>query len=492
MKTTNFITNILFIIILIGLLIIFIYLNKSNYENFTNVAELMKKTAEETSTIEPKPAGAIDFISSDISTTIDTVIRNEEIPDPIKDGRNFKRALPTAEFAKYLTIIRRADKTIDKSKIPVYGNGYYWINIPYIGPQYIYCIMDQAFLGGGWMLALRGIKNSKTFSFDSSYYTTDNTFNNDAKYIINTIFKDAQKYTPTEDLSLPKFSSIGDLIFKLDAKQSTQLSDTFDAKFHTFNYFPAREWMCIFYKMSSKSAADKQYKLTGLGDLRGNPRGYVWHEKNVNYEGIVRTPLELFNYLDSIASGANGQVGNKSRRYDLRPFYGNVRAENIQGKWIGGDPSAFNIENYFFGAQRPGFNFYGINYRPALITSNTTDATKIRWGFAFNNVVTNDDGNDPTDQVFLDESDELTNNVFSGIGLSFPGESSTGQLSMESGFSAGDFFISVDNYTGKKITDLSRYGPKDNTTREIGKSAIYNSKNPAGVNESIAFEWYVR
>jgi hypothetical protein len=347
--------------------------------------------------------------------------------------------------------------------------------------------MDQAFLGGGWMLALRGIKNSKTFSFDSSFYTTDNTYNNDPKFIINTITSDAQKYTPTEDLSLPKFSSIGDLIFKLDAKQSTELSKTFDAKFHTFNYFPAREWMCIFYKMSSKSAADKQYKMTGLGDLRGNPRGYVWHEKNINYEGVVRSPLELFNYLDSLSTSSN-----KKKRYDLRQFYGNVRAENIQGKWIGADPTTFNIENYFFGAQRPGFNFYGINYRPALITSNTADATKVRWGFAFNNVVTNDDNNDPSSQVFLDESDELTNNVFSGIGLSFPGESATGQLSMESGFSAGDFFVSVDNYTGKKITDLSRYGPQDKTQRVVGQSFKINSPNPAGVNESIAFEWYVR
>lgn len=58
-------------------------------------------------------------------------------------------------------------------------NGVYWINLPTVGPTQVYCLMDSAYDGGGWMLAMKGGKSlsDTTFSYSSSYWTTPNTLN---------------------------------------------------------------------------------------------------------------------------------------------------------------------------------------------------------------------------------------------------------------------------------------------------------------------------
>ena len=70
-------------------------------------------------------------------------------------------------------------------------NGVYWIDLPTVGATQIYCIMDSAVSGGGWMMALKTAASGTTFSYASSHWTSgtstlspsDTTRNaGDAKY----------------------------------------------------------------------------------------------------------------------------------------------------------------------------------------------------------------------------------------------------------------------------------------------------------------------
>ncbi|WP_052257089.1 arabinofuranosidase catalytic domain-containing protein [Flavobacterium sp. AED] len=76
-----------------------------------------------------------------------------------------------------------------KADFPNSVDGVYWINLPNVGPTQIYCIMDSAYNGGGWMLAMKAT-NGITFNYDATYWTAANTLNStdnsrndgDAKY----------------------------------------------------------------------------------------------------------------------------------------------------------------------------------------------------------------------------------------------------------------------------------------------------------------------
>ena len=56
-------------------------------------------------------------------------------------------------------------------------NGVYWINLPTAGATQIYCILDPAVDGGGWMMAMKATQGT-TFPYSSSYWTTVNVLNN--------------------------------------------------------------------------------------------------------------------------------------------------------------------------------------------------------------------------------------------------------------------------------------------------------------------------
>jgi len=84
-------------------------------------------------------------------------------------------------------------------------DGVYWINLPTVGPTQVYCIMDSAVSGGGWMLALKASATGTTFYYASPHWTTATTTLN-----------------PTD---------------------TTRGAG--DAKFDTFNYFSSADMMAI-------------------------------------------------------------------------------------------------------------------------------------------------------------------------------------------------------------------------------------------------------
>jgi hypothetical protein len=130
MKINSIILNVLFIIILICLIYFFIYLNNSNFENFANTDPVDIPTEE---TI--------------VSSEVDLI---EEVKT--NNGLTFNKPLKNANFGYILEAV--ADKNVF---IPKYIDGYYWVNIQNMGSQYIYCIMDKKYFGGGWMLAMRSV-----------------------------------------------------------------------------------------------------------------------------------------------------------------------------------------------------------------------------------------------------------------------------------------------------------------------------------------------
>jgi hypothetical protein len=80
-----------------------------------------------------------------------------------------------------------------KDAYPTSTDGLYYINLPTVGVQQVYCLMDNKYDGGGWMLALKAPATGSTFNYDANYWTTTNnlniaspsrlsTSNTDAKY----------------------------------------------------------------------------------------------------------------------------------------------------------------------------------------------------------------------------------------------------------------------------------------------------------------------
>lgn len=71
----------------------------------------------------------------------------------------------------------------------VNANGLYWIDLPTAGPTQIYCIMDSAIDGGGWMMSMKATRGN-TFNYTARHWTNITTLNHndltrndsDAKY----------------------------------------------------------------------------------------------------------------------------------------------------------------------------------------------------------------------------------------------------------------------------------------------------------------------
>lgn len=129
--------------------------------------------------------------------------------------------------------LTRARAAISASKIkqdyPTSGDGVYWIDLPGVGPKQTYCLMDNKYDGGGWMLALKATKlanttpetPSTTFNYAADYWTTANTLNStdvsrndaDAKYDVMNRFeaKDMMAIWPDITVNSPTVTESGSI-----------------------------------------------------------------------------------------------------------------------------------------------------------------------------------------------------------------------------------------------------------------------------------------
>jgi hypothetical protein len=282
-----------------------------------------------------------------------------------------------------------------------------------MGKKYTYCLMDKNYFGGGWMLAMRAVRGSRTFGYNSEHWTSATTLNDTIEKIREVSF-DA-------DLNV---SSIGNAIFN-DYNGNNTAINRYDAKFDIFNRYKANEWMAVFYFKNDYGVVLKGGDLISGGNQTA--KGWIWRETNlIEADKMERTPLQLFQKRNRM-----------DRNYSLIDLRGNYGVNNVKNldkfKPVSNMPQLWSSQH--------GYNFYGINYDvPEWYEYANARGASTRWGFAWN-------------ENWDYANNNLTNDVYGGIGLRFPGAG-------QPGYSAGDF--------------------------------IYCCQDSKGANSSIAFEWYVR
>ena len=181
-------------------------------------------------------------------------------------------------------------------------DGVYYINLPTVGPTEHYCLMNSAFSGGGWMMAMKAAATGTTFRYDANYWNTANTLN------------------PTQ--------------YNRSAG---------DAKFHVMNYFPATDIAALWPDIT-----------TNGGSIPSNPYS-CWSWVQPNFTEIYPNPqtnlipltcIDFFGRNGGLGVGEFGTTGNNGGKF--------VSPHSTFGGWSGAFSSQADIRFY-------GFNFRGWN-----------------------------------------------------------------------------------------------------------------------------------
>ena len=150
-----------------------------------------------------------------------------------------------------------------KQAYPNSTDGVYYINVPTVGVKQVYCLMDNKYDGGGWMLSMKATRGT-TFNFDANYWYTANTLN------------------PND-------------VTRLDA----------DAKYDVFNYYPAKDIMALW--------PDIPNITTESGSI-DNLTNWSWLQNNFN-SGTATTLINFFTQTPTATTfqtktgGSNANVG---------------------------------------------------------------------------------------------------------------------------------------------------------------------------------------
>jgi len=148
-----------------------------------------------------------------------------------------------------------------KINYPNSTDGVYLINLPNVGPTPVYCIMNSAYDGGGWMMAMKATTGT-TFNYSANYWTTANTLN------------------PTE----------------------TNRNNG-DAKFNSMNHFQAKDMMAIWPDISNG------------GSIPSSTLGWTWLQNNFN-DGTRITPISFFGITyPTMNAGGSGKFIQDAKTY---------------------------------------------------------------------------------------------------------------------------------------------------------------------------------
>lgn len=173
-------------------------------------------------------------------------------------------------------------------------DGVYWINLPTVGPTQIYCLMNSLANGGGWMMAMKATRGT-TFGYSTNYWTT-----------VNTLYPERTN------------------------------RDDADAKFHTMNYFEAKDLMALWPDIT-----------TNGGGLGSNPYScWSWlynnfcttyNRRNSGVAGPRTTLINLFantgrQFVQDAKTWPGWQAGIFSSQTDIR-FYGINWTDNYSCRW---------------------------------------------------------------------------------------------------------------------------------------------------------------
>jgi len=388
MKIEYIVFNFAIILFIIFLIYLYIYINYK-YEKFTDNVSA--------STIEQ------NYLSN---STAFSEIDLSEIESNRFDGNSSTNAYPSnmiPRLKKNFEALRAAFPNNSLITSTTFHDGYYWVKFGAAGARYIYCIMNEAYYGGGWMLAMRGVKNSTTFKYDSAYWTNSATLN-DSWETIKSVLQNSKILNINNELSheqiknndqLKFVSSLGEAIYRndlTDINPSNNLS-MFDIKTDAFNNYNAREWMAIFYYKNNSGVISQGGDLileSEGGRINGsgtsiistanqNTRGWIWREAPPSSAANNAPQPVRQLFYDRLPNSANG-LSNNNNKWDFLSRYGlNVNAQTLD-KW---SVKSTDIGPRLWSGQE-GFKFYGINYEQPG-TSWSPDQFKVRWGFVWNN-----------------------------------------------------------------------------------------------------------
>lgn len=248
----------------------------------------------------------------------------------LNDGSTREKAAVSAMAIKELTCTNK--------------NGLYWI-LPKDGnpanAKQIYCIMDSNFPnGGGWMLALKGAKNSNAFVYFSSHWTTNS--------VLNENNQDHEAYT--------------------------------DAKYDIYNYYEAKECLAMFDGNDTNGELTNFYKPE---------YGYIWYLSIM--EGKNKISLLDFNKpKDNYPYGTSYFIYT-SQNTDKKGVENWMNSYRLYG---GNYINYSDFENYLTNAtwnrrlplntkifsHQNGFKAYGFNVKPTNYMNHL-----VRWGAIYNN-----------------------------------------------------------------------------------------------------------
>ena len=220
-----------------------------------------------------------------------------------------------------------------KNKTCTNIDGIYWIKDPTRNnvAKPIYCIMDESFQGGGWMLAMKGDKNNTIFAYDGvdannkNYWTSDNVFNEN----------------------------------DIDTSFATS------AKYNIFNYHPVKSCMAIFDIGRDENNILNKYGWSWIDDIPGK----------LSLKEFFRQNKSFFAYYSS---------GN----YDLtdsnnyNQWFTNTRNDaiiiRIASKRAFDEMYIDKVYSTKYWSRQEEFKSYGFNI------SNHSWNHKVRWGGVFN------------------------------------------------------------------------------------------------------------
>lgn len=189
----------------------------------------------------------------------------ELVTVPFMDGSTAAKAAPSARYIK-TAFGTNTDAT-------------YWINLPYVGPTQVFCLMNSAIDGGGWMMAMKATTGT-TFSYSSNHWTTATILN-----------------------------------------PSQTNRNNGDAKFDTMNYFHAKDIMALWPDIPWNYGGST---TGGSVNTNGSYGNWCWLQNNFN-SGIRITPINFFSSASRLHLGDANNFAGKGTAFSSQPdirFYG--------------------------------------------------------------------------------------------------------------------------------------------------------------------------
>ena len=212
-------------------------------------------------------------------------------------------------------------------------DGVYWINLPTAGPTQIYCLMNNQWNGGGWMMAMKATRGT-TFNYSSTYWTTYNTLN-----------------------------------------PSDNTRNDGDAKFHTMNYFSHKDMLAIWPDIGAGGSISGVGAWTWLQNNYRHGTRMSWVDFN-NTSGDYQT---LDTLQTTTSSGATNPTGGSA------VLIGGNLTTPYGGYYVGNAKSFSGWASGVFSSQAQQ-QFYGFNYgNYHNVTNCCTAFARVRWGFGWNN-----------------------------------------------------------------------------------------------------------